>query len=1761
MKTILSNLCKIYLLLILCVCFVSETIAQAPANDNCVAATILISGTSCANTAGTLINATRTLSGVPACGHNNSPDVWYQFVAKSLFPTITLSSVGAQLTTANPHIQLLNGSCGSFTSLACTAGTVLNVATAFPAGLTVGTTYYIRVTTNTNFGPVSSGSYGFNICVTDLNVDYSKAYINVTDGVVGGTINPGDVLEMRATIVVTGGGTTITNVSYRDTLKANAGFRSINNQIATRTNEGKVYRTYTDASDPDPGWRGLSGADTTFQINLGTGATNAVVGGGGTLTNTSRPSLFTVTCVIMATYRVTVTAANDTKINFGGGAFRFTASGVNYTINFPRDSLLVYETLAACSDAVSPGNLIGSAFNGTFGTLPLGSMPTAALQNGGPAAINTSYGYQPFSSSTPADYFYGVANNTSPTNSIIRTAVKTGGPTRVFGIWDITGDHTGATNTAKGNQPCNLTLPVSATNPCGYLLAINAAYRTDKVFEYTATGVCSETFYEVSAWFKNVCYRCGNDSMGRGPAVAGYIPTSPGDSSGVRPNIAMQIDGIDYYTTGELLYQGLGGTQTGSDTLNNWVRRSFVFKTAPNQTSFKVTFRNNAPGGGGNDWAIDDIGLRTCYPTMVYSPTNPIVFMGSSLTIRDTVRSYFNSYTWYKWQRKASNAPAGPAGPWADVVPASTGNATPVFINGQFQYTITYIIPGTMTLAANAGDEYRMVVASNAANLSNGCNFVPSTTFSLLPTDAPCALADTNYAVAPQTGSIDWNKLDWSKGRPPSCCESAQITYTGNSGSADGVNINITNDICIINLTLINKSTSSNQLFKTILFPGFNMQMNGHVRMGAPASFATDSCIFIAQGGGTVTVNRNTVIGYPADAAFSKFGSAPGTATYAKYRLRGDSLTYNNRAIANPAFTSITIDPLTPATPVRIINNTGAFVANALTFDSLCIGTIINPTRAILLGTNTLSNTNDNFGGIDVKQGSEFDLPVNAVNALGTKSSFNLRANATLRLGGSTNGIAGSNFPANFASYNLNPTSTVVFYGTAQTIPGSVNNINAYGNITLTGTGVKTASISNVNLAGNFYRTNGGHTYNANSGRVTFTSAINAQRYYADAGATPINFYDLTNNNTHISGLSVDSTIGVLNELELSPSTRTTLNTGDIIMRSSASRTSFVKNLGLTIPTIVYNSTYRFVVERHLFAQKAWRFLASPVQLVGTDATSPTVAAAWRESQSALSATGFGTAITGPTGPFGNLNQMDHFTQRGSMKFYNDAANVWTELTNTTSTRIANTQGYMVFVRGDRGAANTTAGAGTATNLRIKGQIRTGNQLFNVGANRFQSIGNPYAAQIDFRTIGTSGRVNVTNGFIIWKPGSVGLYGVGGYENYSLVLGNYRLNGLAGGTMRNFIESGEAIFVQNNTASSGSLTIREADKGTASNLVSRTGNANIVVPTLDISLLQKDTNEEFVLVDGASTSFDNSFSRGLDNDDVIKFTNTFDNLFITSNNKNLVVERRPKLTETDTIKLGITGTRVATYRFLIDPYVLGNVDVEAFLFDKFLNSTTALSLIDSNKIDFNITAAAASKAADRFMIVFKQVIPMRFIKIMAARNADKTATVTWHTENENNVNYYHIEHSMDGVNFAATGSQTPTANNNGNPNYNFIHTNPVDKTNWYRIKAFAVNSSRVQYSDIAKIGIKEIELPASISINPNPVTEGNVQISFINKPTGKYQLSVTNMAGQTIYTEVLQLKTNNLQKLIALGNVANGNYQLLVKDEAGTSKKISFLVK
>ncbi len=748
-------------------------ITGAIPNDACSTPIVLTSNSTCNPTNGTLFGATASLAAIVtgSCGTQNASDVWYSFVAQAAYPTISFTNNGIPIASTNrASVQLLSGSCGSFTSLICnnyntSFGTPVSIVTTgvnSGAGLTVGQTYYIRIFSNQITVPTSS--WTFSLCVQDpssgtITLETAKTYVNITNATGGGTVVVGNVLEIRSTFYLSAG--TIDSLSFQDTLKAGAGFAYQAGNLALRTNEGKIYpiasAAYTEAVDADAAFAVGSGVgtDTIIRINMGTSPTSAR---GGTAVATTTLPRGSGRHLVMATYRVQVTGVEGTRINYGGGSFRYRNqnTGVFTTIALPRDSLIVYTSPAVCPNAVSSTNVIGDEFNGTFGTA------TGTGQTNRTASLNTTYGYTTFTSNSPGDNFHGITNNTAAAGTVTTTtlAKPAAAGNRVFSVWDISGDHTGATNQAKGNPPCNSSLPVSSTNPCGYMMVINSSYRTDNAFQFNVNNACPNTFYEVSAWFKNVCYKCGADEDGTGSFYGGgdniYRATGTGDSSGVKPNITFKVNNLDYYSTGDIQYQGLGGTQTGSDTLNNWVKRAFVYKTDSVTTSFTLTLRNNAPGAGGNDWAIDDISFKTCSPTLAMNPsTTPTYCQNGQIDMSVIVASYYNTYQYYQWERSIDGGNTWTAAPELPSVQSFTYTN----ISGEYRDTVVY--PSILATSAMNGYRYRIKVATSISGLSTSCAVFNSDdeiliTVQTLCTVLPVELLKFNVQLNEDKAQLTW---------------------------------------------------------------------------------------------------------------------------------------------------------------------------------------------------------------------------------------------------------------------------------------------------------------------------------------------------------------------------------------------------------------------------------------------------------------------------------------------------------------------------------------------------------------------------------------------------------------------------------------------------------------------------------------------------------------------------------------------------------------------------------------------------------------------------------------------------------------------------------------------------------------------------------------------------------------------------------------------------------------------------------------------
>ncbi len=480
----------------------------------------------------------------------------------------------------------------------------------------------------------------------------------------------------------------------------------------------------------------------------------------------------------------------------------------------------------------------------------------------------------------------------------------------------------------------------------------------------------------------------------------------------------------------------------------------------------------------------------------------------------------------------------------------------------------------------------------------------------------------------------------------------------------------------------------------------------------------------------------------------------------------------------------------------------------------------------------------------------------------------------------------------------------------------------------------------------------------------------------------------------------------------------------------------------------------------------------------------------------------------------------------------------------------------MVFVRGDRSVDGKVNKIVNETTLRTKGTLLTGplNIPAIAGTDLFASVGNPFASAIDLRKV-IPASTNVTEFVTVWDPYDYGAYGVGKYITISKTGSDYIAT--PGGYVNNFIQSGQAFFVQLSAAGTGTIKFNEPDKANSSTLTFfRPEGGQGRVAQLRTNLYGVKADGTQVLVDGTLQQFSDDYSNEIDTKDAKKIMNSTGNLSIKTHGTSLIVERRQMLNERDTVFYGMTGFAAQNYRFNFVAKGLSGNGLEGFIEDTYLRSRTPLNLEDTTVLNYAITTDKASSAVDRFRIVFKTAValPVTFVSVKAYdKNGD--IAVEWKVENESAMKEYQVEKSTDGGRFVHAA--TTAAANTGAASYSWLDQKATPGYNYYRIRSIDLNG-KVNYSEIVKVLIEVIT--PEIKIYPNPIRDGVINLHLVNQPAGTYYIRLLNPLGQTIVAkQVTRAQGSTIEHIQWNYNLAHGTYQLQVTKPNGELKVISVI--
>ena len=201
----------------------------------------------------------------------------------------------------------------------------------------------------------------------------------------------------------------------------------------------------------------------------------------------------------------------------------------------------------------------------------------------------------------------------------------------------------------------------------GYMMVVNASNTPGDFYVQQVGNLCAGTTYQVAAWIINISkpFTCGGNSN--------------------QPRISFQIETA---SGAVLLKSSTGNIATENSAV--WKQYGAFFTMPAGTTSVIIRLTNDAPGGCGNDLALDDITFSPCgaqITTTINGGSNVYNYcVGQSPSIHFTASVISGASVSYQWQSSNNNGTS-----WQDIAGATTINYSPPQTNiaGTYLYRLS----------------------------------------------------------------------------------------------------------------------------------------------------------------------------------------------------------------------------------------------------------------------------------------------------------------------------------------------------------------------------------------------------------------------------------------------------------------------------------------------------------------------------------------------------------------------------------------------------------------------------------------------------------------------------------------------------------------------------------------------------------------------------------------------------------------------------------------------------------------------------------------------------------------------------------------------------------------------------------------------------------------------------------------------------------------------------------------------------------------
>lgn len=226
---------------------------------------------------------------------------------------------------------------------------------------------------------------------------------------------------------------------------------------------------------------------------------------------------------------------------------------------------------------------------------------------------------------------------------------------------------------------------------------------------------------------------------------------------------------------------------------------------------------------------------------------------------------------------------------------------------------------------------------------------------------------------------------------------------------------------------------------------------------------------------------------------------------------------------------------------------------------------------------------------------------------------------------------------------------------------------------------------------------------------------------------------------------------------------------------------------------------------------------------------------------------------------------------------------------------------------------------------------------------------------------------------------------------------------------------------------------------------------------------------------------------------------------------------------------------------------LGNgcnvLPLQAYPYD--LRSTDrAITLISADFIsNISLQTVNLGRAGIHYKmdLICTDVLPLNLV-FFAASKDNSANLLKWRTAQEINVERIEVQKSTDSRTFITVGSVTPK--NSTLNDYSFTDSKPFDGNNYYRLLIINKDGSKT----ISEIRQLNNTILAGITITPNPVKNGILNIGIKGLGSKNVQLSVIDMKGTVVYTQSMETMNGYLNKSVSIGNLPAGVYGVKISD-------------